>query len=276
MNDISRYETIPPLENDYTLKIKKYKRRDALLPHWHEHIELLYFTRGGCTVTAGGESFYAEDGDLAVVNPSELHSYTTTGAAVEYWCILIYPAFFSDVSLGERPIRNHVKADPTVKTIFADIAREVGEDADGKNLALKGLVYTLLAYLVRAHASDALSSRDRAAHERMSERMRLITDYIAESYMDKITTMDLAARCFMSEAHFCRCFKEVTGKSPVGYLMGYRVERAALLLAKSNDSVTNIATRVGFSDVNYFSRIFKRTKGFTPSEYRKKQIEGRE
>lgn len=274
MKDISLYETVPPLENDYTLKIRVYKRKDALLSHWHEHIELLYFTYGGCTVTAGGASYDVSAGDLVVVNPAQLHSFTAT-QTVEYYCILIYPAFFHDVSLSGRLIKNCIKDDPVVKAVFENIKKEYAEEQDGKDMALKGLVYSLLTHLLRSHAEKELPERNREAQQRLHERMRSITDYIAENYMYRLTTVTLAARSFMSEAHFCRSFRAVTGKSPVEYVNDYRVQKAALLLTETNEYIADIATRVGFPDVNYFSRVFKKIKAISPTEYRKKRIEGR-
>jgi AraC-like DNA-binding protein len=73
----------------------------------------------------------------------------------------------------------------------------------------------------------------------------------------------------MSEEHFCRLFKRTVGKTVTGFLMEYRIEKASVLLKKTEESITAVADSVGFDDVNYFSRSFKRIKGVTPSTYRR-------
>ena len=93
--------------------------------------------------------------------------------------------------------------------------------------------------------------------------------YIENNYREKITTKDIAAYCFITEEHLCRFFKKTVGKTVVEYITQYRVEKAAVLLINTDETVGNIAASVGFEDINYFSRIFKRIKGMTPREYRK-------
>ena len=59
MNKISLYEKVPPLENNFTVKFMEFEREDDLLPHWHEHLELLYFTEGRCDLIIGGNRLSA-------------------------------------------------------------------------------------------------------------------------------------------------------------------------------------------------------------------------
>ena len=74
--------------------------------------------------------------------------------------------------------------------------------------------------------------------------------------------------------HMRRLFREQTGKTPQEYLKLLRIKAAKRLLASqslSNYSITEICTMVGFNDISYFSRVFKKTTGYPPSEYLKKE-----
>ena len=74
--------------------------------------------------------------------------------------------------------------------------------------------------------------------------------------------------------HMRRLFREQTGKTPQEYLKHLRVKAAKRLLAsreRSNYSITEICTMVGFNDISYFSRVFKKTTGYPPSEYLEKE-----
>ena len=91
---------------------------------------------------------------------------------------------------------------------------------------------------------------------------------IRVDYAKPLTLGDLAAEANMVPQYFCRVFKQVTGSSPVEYLNYYRVECAAELLCLENARVTDVALACGFKDLSYFIRLFKRTKGLSPSAFR--------
>ena len=269
MKDISLYENVPPLKNNFTVKIREYVESSLLIAHWHEHIELLYFLDGGCEMLVGGERFVAKAGDLAVVNSSEVHSFVAVGSA-RYLCVLIYPAFFSDVDIGGVRIKSHIKKDDFVGDIFSKMWREAGSDDVGADMMLKSHTYNLMAYLVRNFSVPRLTDEEYMKEARQLKRLASVMDMINNSYRDRISTRDLAAAAYMTESHFCRFFKSMTGVSAVRYINDLRIERAALLLIETQDPVSQIAAEVGFEDVNYFSRIFRSLRGMSPTEYRKK------
>ena len=267
MKDISLYENVPPEENDLTVKFRVYNNHSALVPHWHEHIELLYFIDGKCTFILDGDSFSVENGDFVVVNSTEIHSFTVERTA-KYFCILIYPAFFSDVRFDGTLIKNLIKSDPFIKDCMTEIHAEYESGKSGADMMLKSLTYGLMAYLLRNHSAD-VSEKEREQKNQTLRRIASVTAYVAASYSGKITTRTLAALCYLSEGHFCRFFKKATGKSPLEYVREFRIDRSTVLLRDTDGSITRIAELVGFDDVNYFSRSFKAVKGISPTEYRR-------
>ena len=79
---------------------------------------------------------------------------------------------------------------------------------------------------------------------------------------------------FRSNSYFSTVFKKKTGKSFIGYLTDYRMDQASRLLIETNDKSYMIAKQVGYTDPNYFSYVFKRRFGVSPSRYRTEHIEG--
>ena len=73
----------------------------------------------------------------------------------------------------------------------------------------------------------------------------------------------------MSVSYFLKKFKEVTAKSPMQYILGIRINNAVSLLESTDYNVTEISTIIGYDNPLYFSRIFKKQKGVSPSDYRK-------
>lgn len=93
--------------------------------------------------------------------------------------------------------------------------------------------------------------------------------YVNANLHQRIRETDVAAQLGMSRFQFSRMFKREYGKTFQDYVMESRIREAARLLRNPSASVTEVGWLVGFSDISYFSRLFKRFLKQTPSEYRK-------
>lgn len=94
--------------------------------------------------------------------------------------------------------------------------------------------------------------------------------YVDKHYNEDISLHDLASLVYMSEGHFCRQFKKQTGTNFLEYLTNIRVERAKPMLADLSMKIYEVSQQVGYQDSRYFSQIFRKVTGDTPTEYRKK------
>lgn len=94
-----------------------------------------------------------------------------------------------------------------------------------------------------------------------------IIAFLQTHYQDKIYLQELAALAGVSESYLCQIFKKNTEKTPMEYLMHFRIRKACELL-QNGYSVTAAAEKTGFSDVYYFSRCFKHLQGTVPSQYK--------
>ena len=95
-----------------------------------------------------------------------------------------------------------------------------------------------------------------------------IRDFIAKHYKEDISLQDVAGSMNYSDAYFCKIFKQCFDKSFLVYLTEYRVEKAKVLLADMSINIKDVSAEVGYRDSNYFARVFKRSEGITPTEYR--------
>lgn len=92
--------------------------------------------------------------------------------------------------------------------------------------------------------------------------------YIQFNYSHNINVDDIASAVGVSRSHLYRIFIANIGKSPIEYLTDFRMDEACKLLKTSTLSVSEIAYSVGFSDQFYFSRVFKKCKGVSPTRYK--------
>ena len=262
------YENVPAIENNFTVKVRPYFNRERLSPHWHEHIELLFFTQGKGDFLCDGKSFAVEKGDFVIVNSTEAHSYAAR-EPIDLICILIYPEFFSDINFSHIQLKNLIRGDRYIAGCIEEIYKEYTDGTLGSDMMIKSFTYKLMAYLLREYTVSQMSQREIATQNIRLARLNRIVEYISANYNQKITTKQLAEMSFLNENHFCRFFKKSVGKTVSEYLNEFRIEKAGVLLSATDKSIADIASEVGFDDINYFSRMFKKIRNMSPSEYRK-------
>lgn len=101
------------------------------------------------------------------------------------------------------------------------------------------------------------------------ETVKMIMDYIRNHLDQHMTLQELSSRFHISQTAMKLCFKAIYGQSIYAYLRKYRMERAAYLLRHSDDAITVIAGKVGYSNPSKFAAAFKAVKGMTPAMYQK-------
>ena len=97
-----------------------------------------------------------------------------------------------------------------------------------------------------------------------------VSDYIRNNYFENVSLKTLCEKFAVSESHLSRKFKEVSGTGINEYITSVRILNAEILLKENKYSITEIASKCGFNDSNYFSTVFKRIKGVTPLKFANK------
>ena len=154
----------------------------------------------------------------------------------------------------------------------------VNNELDGQKLSGgAGQLYTLLSNMEPQVLEKWLLNLCLALHEDMANardhsKRSLIDqakEYVHNNYQEESLGLDdICKELGVSNSYFSSIFKKETGKSFVGYLTGYRMEKAARMLVETNEKSYMIAKNVGYTDPNYFSYVFKRQYGVSPSTYR--------
>ena len=119
--------------------------------------------------------------------------------------------------------------------------------------SLKNLVRRLLRMVKNQGTTDAIAN---------------IKEYVEKNYSDNLNVADLARKYGLNVSYLSTLFKERTGMNLTAYIEGTRMEKAKKLLKERDWTVTEVALHTGYSNSNYFSRVFKKYTGVTPGEYR--------
>ena len=245
--------------------------------HCHSFFEIYYVDRGNCRFLVENNIYDLRQGDFLLIPPDVLH-YTRylDGPCKKYGIYFrsddISPqvsaampggsSFFHETRIFQLPDAHHYQAELLLDRMLTE---EKIEDS-----RTEAMLYLQLQELLLFCSRNCSFLQDIPANIRTTDRqIVLAARYISDHYMEPISAADIASAAGFSPNYLSKRFREAAGIGVHEYLMFVRLQHAALDLVSTNDSITEIALRSGFSDSNYFKDAFKKKYGTTPSAYRK-------
>ncbi len=246
--------------------------------HWHTNLELIRVLEGELSLTLDNRQHRLNAGDVAIINSETVHGATPKNSVYE--CLVFNLAFLktgnADCDEFIDELLSHgcfLKENPTLPTVRALVWRifdEIGENGVGTPFKIIGLMHELLGEAWQKNEFISHLPPSSVQDEQKNLKLKAALKFIRENFNQELTLEEIASQAGLSCKYFCKFFKDMTGTTPINYLMTYRIERAARKLLGSDLTVTQIAYDCGFNDASYFIKIFKSFKGVPPKEYRKK------
>lgn len=249
--------------------------------HWHDEMELIYVISGTGTVTAWSAAYQVSAGDMVFLPPQTVHSISQKDACeMEYFNILFRFSLLNEDSYMEekyfRPFRQHTRSFPVHVPSGTELNRLLQPHLNDLIVSRKREDYALmikshlLAVLHQLYQHSAPANDRELTVNRAYDRLKNALTLVHEHYADPLSVSQAAKLCHFSESHFMKLFKEFAGVSFTRYLLRYRLEIAAELLAGKEVKIIDAAERVGFHNHSYFTRAFLQAYGVTPSAYRRR------
>lgn len=244
--------------------------------HRHERFtEMLYVYQGAGQYIAGGYSYPIRTGDILLYNQGDLHEVTSSlHHEIGTFCFGI-----SGLHLRGLPEGHFTRAEtgfvrPAVDEIdhIQSLCEMIYEHAERRTGYSDEIVSHLLPALVLLAASlppDACAA-DRPHNLVLANRIR---QYIGTHFTEQLTLEDIGEALSMSPYHLAHIFKDMTGMSPIHYMIRCRIGEAQNLLISTDYSATQIAAIVGYTNVNHFNAIFAKLVGLPPIRYRRSYLE---
>jgi AraC-like DNA-binding protein len=250
--------------------------------HWHNAIELVYNTKGICTLIAAGMEYSLNEGELLLIPSGEIHeisSCTKGGKRVFIQFNISALDGFGGISaikpFMEKVIKIGAGEDAqlhgSVENCVSGLISEYVRKEYAYALSVNARVFDLLVMISRSLAAKSGLSDNTARSGKMIGLSQIdhAFEYIEKNYSSEITLKDVSNAVGFSEYYFSRLFKEYTGQNLHNYLNTYRVKQAEKLLRNSDLQITDIALESGFNSLVTFNRIFRKVKGCAPTRYRK-------
>ncbi len=171
---------------------------------------------------------------------------------------------------GSNLLFSHPQTDDQkLQAALTAIRNEMIDGAAGWREVVNSLVQQLVVYLLRSHVNLKRSEELELSRVGIVDRrLRRAIEFIHDHCARELSLAEIAAAAYLSEFHFARLFKKITGTTPHAYLAAIRIERARKLLAETDLAITEIGARVGYHSQSHFTKIFRETTGLTPHAFR--------
>lgn len=254
----------------------------AALCHWHDDVELLLCRDGYLSYKVNGVQVHVGEGDAIFVNARQMHyGYSADGSDCRYCCIAFRPQLlFGNEEIANRFVLPILTASQTPYVVLThqnphhrqllDALMQIDAlyqtQPEGFELLAVSAVYAFwqgFYSLVKNQIEDA------AAADVHVLTVKQMLDFIRTHYHEKLTLDSIAASGGVCRTRCCQIFRIYLGRTPNDYLNSFRLEKGMELLKRTRLSVTEIAAACGYGSASYFTEMFTREKGCTPTQFRK-------
>ncbi len=249
-------------------KVKNRAEVRTSRPKGRKDYQLLYIAAGQGHFFINGQERVVSAGNIIVYLPGQPQEYVYfkddktdvywvhfTGSDVEK--IIDY----YNIRLSENII--YIGTSPDYQWLFGQIIQEMQlcrpRFEELISLLLRNIFILISRNLIKANRAD----------NSLENEVELAMHYFRENYRSEINVEDYALSRGMSASNFYRVFKQISGSTPLQFILKLRLSNAQNLLENSNLTIAEISNDVGYENPLYFSRLFHKHIGVSPSEYRK-------
>lgn len=270
--------TASPFARANLLHLQEAGSLTALAPHTSRRDKLrscLCFAvlDGSGTLTYEGQEYPLEAGDVVFVDCRRPYAHSTGGDGKKLWSLQwchFYGPYLAAVydkycERGGQPVIHPEDVQPFVRIMQETYEAATSEDYI-RDMWINAKLNLLLTYLMgESWRPEAQCDGETGNKKRDVQQVK---SYLEEHHTEKLTLETVADLFFINKHYLARLFKERYGISVNGYLQQVRITHAKQMLRFTDKKVESVGLECGIGELSYFSRIFKKVEGVSPSEYR--------
>lgn len=236
--------------------------------HLHGCVELIWVHSGWARITCRGETYQLQAGDVCVIAPNELHSAHTPAQTRCTFTLVHLPAHLYWTIIGERP-RLHRQPEPFRVLRYRALGLSVHRLMEGFAAASDDeqrcdTLSCLLETVLEAPSFASVRGAKAFWHPAVVHARGVIAQHRDRA----VDLQEIASDVGLNMRYFISLFRDGTGLPPHQYQIAMRVEKARELLQGSDTELSEVAIASGFCDQSHFSRLFKRSYGFSPGVFK--------
>lgn len=264
-------------------------RDEIIETHSHEFMEVVYVVEGTGLHEYRGSSYPISTGDVLIIEPYIPHAYHADASHLSVVNVIFQPSlleselhiltqFTSFIGFfyvepffrKQANFQDHLKLNQQehieMMIQLDKIAHEFSQKKMGYHVIIKHRLIELFVFLSRCFANREQPAWPPAHDE--GTLFQDLSEFIRTHYAQPLTLEQAAQLCGMSQTSFATHFKQHFNQTFVSYRNGIRMQVAKDLLHQSDQKISSIAAQVGFNDLSFFNRMFKRETGLSPVQYR--------
>lgn len=247
--------------------------------HWHDHLEFIKIVKGRALITLDNQSFTAVEGDIIYINSRQVHTLQSLSGTESRIKGMIFDRLFItnllegfetrhlySLFIGSGHRHNLFSSNhplwPELNACIEISDREFADKDICYEMAIKSSIYRMVTAMLRHFKQEVLPLSNNYAP------IRPVLDYIETHFSERLALGELAALVNMSPSHFCRTFKEMIGVTLTQYITNVRINNAKQLIVNQEWTIGEIAEKTGFCNIHYFGRVFKKTTGVSPLQFK--------
>ncbi|HEX5082174.1 MAG TPA: helix-turn-helix transcriptional regulator [Blastocatellia bacterium] len=259
------------IESDFSVERRVLASRSTGAPAQPDFL-LIHFLESKIPGFPSGASLLA--------NPNQAAQFPPSRGQSELLLVRLAPARFIETASRLRMYRASLNllfrdplkpltGDAKLRATLEAIASELESGDAGWNEVIRSMVNQLTVYLLRAHVDARRSDEIELSRVGIVDRrLRRAIEFMSDNCGRELSLAEIAGAAYLSEFHFARLFKKITGATPHAYLASLRIERARRLLADSDMPIADVGAEVGYTSQSHFTKIFREATGMTPKAFR--------
>lgn len=237
--------------------------------HWHSEIELVFAKSGNLTIELGTQEVLLQEGQLLIIASNSVHTFLDTCPSCFLYIARIPAEGLVEIDHLELSMlfqkNSLVQLDEKMIKIFADL---IFADYQGLN-ELYTLNKTLELGMNILNDKGCIKASFEGEEAQLTDITYEIQRFIEKSLNQKVTLTMMAEHLGLSESYCSKIVKKKTNFNFVEYVNHIRLREAEKLLRSTDRQMLDICFEVGFNSVQSFNRNFKKSRGVSPSDYRK-------
>ncbi len=238
--------------------------------HLHSQLEIVCVLEGSITVEIGLDSYNLKSGDTLLINRYQIHSFESYGDNILLICQInpeMFPENMSDIYFNEFLLNNDISK--KIISLMSKMHLETKSGFPSGEFYISGSINLILAILLDNLPHTIPELHASVSRSETSSRLRKIIKYIESNFHNKITLQELSAHMHLSKYYLSHFIKDNLGIGFQDFLNNIRLTNALRYLFFTNENISSIAVKSGFSDVKYLNGLIRKKYNCTAFTLRK-------